>query len=214
MSVKSLDVLVVSRESGGHINACIGISQILISAGHRVFFPVTHIWKGKLEKYGINELELQSDPRPQNFWSDLDFNAGATKDWPTVKKWSNIFTTVFPIYMSDAKRLDEQLEVIIKNIKPDLIVIDHVLTIPAVELSGIPWINSSSYNPLTITDDERTPPQHSGLPTDPRYSDQWKAFRNAMNEAFEPLTDDYNQWVVSRGLPPLKKYRCSTKKLV
>ena len=36
---------------------------------------------------------------------------------------------------------------------------------------------------------------------------EWKQFRNGLNQAIESLTDDYNKYVMSRGVPALDKYR-------
>ena len=57
----SLKILFIAPEGLGHINACIGIAQVLQEAGHRVVFAVKEHWKGKFASYGIEEVEMGGD---------------------------------------------------------------------------------------------------------------------------------------------------------
>ena len=41
------------------------------------------------------------------------------------------------------------------------------------------------------------------------YGDQteWKQYRNTFNNAIEPITDDFNEYLISKGVPALDKYK-------
>ncbi|CAG2170445.1 unnamed protein product [Oppiella nova] len=69
-------------------------------------------------------------------------------------------------FASRIKRLDPFIKQTIDTLKPDVIVVDHVLCIPAVEVSGIPWVLTCSCNPLFLIEnncEELTPPKGSGF---------------------------------------------------
>ncbi|CAG2166719.1 unnamed protein product [Oppiella nova] len=74
-------------------------------------------------------------------------------------------------FASRIKRLDPFIKQTIDTLKPDVIVVDHVLCIPAVEVSGIPWVLTCSCNPLFLIEsncEELTPPKGSAKPL-PKY---------------------------------------------
>ncbi|CAG2117272.1 unnamed protein product, partial [Medioppia subpectinata] len=101
--------------------------------------------------------------------------------------------------------LDRNVEPVIKQINPDLIVMDQHFAIPYVEACGIPYVWVQSSNPLVLTDDERTPPAYSGLSVASDKS-EWKRYRqqradiqNQNREAWSRLND----YTVSRGCAPI-----------
>ncbi|CAG2114558.1 unnamed protein product, partial [Medioppia subpectinata] len=54
----NLTVLFVPIDAVGHVNASVGIAEVLIQAGHQVVFVVSDQWRGRLTKYGIQEILL------------------------------------------------------------------------------------------------------------------------------------------------------------
>ena len=76
---------------------------------------------------------------------------------------------MIPPFIQEVKDLDPYLDNLLKSLKPDVIVVDHVLCIPAIELSGIPWVYSCSFQPLmgfqmkSDIDDNVLPPYSSGM---------------------------------------------------
>ncbi|CAG2116495.1 unnamed protein product [Medioppia subpectinata] len=169
---KKLKILFVPIGGVGHVNACIGIAQVLLSAGHRTIFLVNGHWNGKegsyLGKYGIEEYVIESDKNGDNSAqksvkelakrmikagniSGLSPLEKAAKRKDVVAKW-----------MENAVKLDQLLITLLGEISPDLIVVDQFLSIPAIELSGIPYVWSWSTNPLKI-DDDCLPPLGSDI---------------------------------------------------
>lgn len=149
------------------MNASIGIGQVLRDAGHRITFIISDQWKGKLVKYGFQELIIPvqtkpDDMDPTTYWADMFLNGGAMEAVSPLEIIISIWIKLAPGFIKEVKQLDPVLEEIFKRERPDLLILDQALTIPAVELSGIPWIYSCSFNPLKGVDDKRAPPGYSG----------------------------------------------------
>jgi hypothetical protein len=67
--------------------------------------------------------------------------------------------------MAYAKEFEPYVREIVANIKPDVIISDHIINLPSIVSSGIPWIFSFSSNPLSLDlclDDKRLPPSTLG----------------------------------------------------
>ncbi|CAG2118709.1 unnamed protein product [Medioppia subpectinata] len=62
-------ILFVPIDAVGHVNSSIGIAEVLIQAGHRVVFVVNEQWRGRLTKYGIEEVLITEEGR-DGFSSD------------------------------------------------------------------------------------------------------------------------------------------------
>ena len=212
MSVKKpLNVIFYSIESVGHMNSCIGIAQVLLEAGHRIQFIISELWKGKLIGYGFEEVLVSKgtelvDLDPSMNSSDQFQKSGALDPVTPLEKAKAILTNIVPTRINEAKYMDPILEELLKTLKPDLIVMDQVLCVPAVEKSDIPWIYSCSFNPLmgfqmrSNMDNDVLPPNFSGLPTngDKR---EWNEFRKELYKSVGNTIEDFNYYVISRGLP-------------
>jgi len=68
--------------------------------------------------------------------------------------------------------------------------------------SGIPWVWLSFGAPNLYWTDERIPPALSGLPKNSSKS-EWITFRQQWNQLFKDLTNDLNQYYMSRGAQQL-----------
>ncbi|CAG2114051.1 unnamed protein product [Medioppia subpectinata] len=209
ITVDSLKVLFVPIFGVGHVNACISIAETLIDSGHDVWFTVNGFWSGKLTKYGVKEVLLDKSDSPM----DADNMADAAKYMVTsgkiggesaLQKARSRGTTI-ELKMKYVQYLDEQLERLLPAIRPDVIVVDQFMTLPSVELSGIPCVWSWSAGPLVMLDDERAPPAASGLSAtgDKRL---WQEFRQIRRNGTADSWRVFNDWVVGRGCEPLPEY--------
>ncbi|XP_054152579.1 NDP-glycosyltransferase YjiC-like [Oppia nitens] len=203
MSKQSLRVLFAPIDAVGHVNAAIGIAQVLLNAGHEVMFVINVQWKGRLEPYGIQEVLIAQDERsadvdPAKHWADL-FISDGLKQWTPLEKLVNIRTKLGPSFVKKNIDLDKALDDILPNIKPDVIILDQVMCLPSVVLSDIPWILTCSFNPLSFLNDDRTPPGGSGLPAYESKND-WKAFRKVVSESQTNMIDKANEFLVARGV--------------
>ncbi|XP_054166230.1 NDP-glycosyltransferase YjiC-like [Oppia nitens] len=206
MSNPKLKVLFLPINGTGHVNASIALAQVLIKAGHECTFAVYgNEWMGKLEPYGINEIVwLEKDK--------LD-----AKSWGLYFKQIGILGPIDPseksvILLKDQKHniynFQQQLEInvqqTIEEVRPDIILCDHFLSIISVMKSGIPWVLVCSCNPLVLKRDDRLPPAFSGLPTNGPIS-EWQTFNNFYKEGIQEMWQMLNDIQVANGFPQLNE---------
>jgi len=165
---KILNILFVPVDAIGHVNACIGIAEVLKERGHKIIFAINESWNGKLVGYGFQEeliTESERDPNenPAKFWANVFISGGSFMSLSALEKTINLKKNLMPFFIKQTKNLDSNIGAIIKRLKPDLMILDQVLCVPSVVTSGIPWILSCSFNPLVFIEDERTPPSSSGM---------------------------------------------------
>ncbi|XP_054153435.1 NDP-glycosyltransferase YjiC-like [Oppia nitens] len=220
---KHLKVVLFPIDAVGHVNSATGIAQVLLEAGHRVIFIISEQWRGKLCKYGIEELILDEGDKKPTGAEDSSNSGGGADDaalqWANLMKQTDTFTNLDPLvrlvnvrkhlYMSEMKRLEtvnQSIERLLRDLRPDIVLTDQFMTVPAIMTSGIPWIWWCSPNPLVFIDDDRTPPGCSGLPTTGPKS-EWQSFRNVVNEASLESWTYWNSYCMGQGCQPLDKYR-------
>ncbi|CAG2101754.1 unnamed protein product [Medioppia subpectinata] len=195
-----LKVLFVPILGDGHINPCIAIATQLVADGHRAVFTANDVWRPKLAAYGIETVELANrnvtDDGAQRLMS-LGIIGGAS---PIEKV--RLASGHAEFWTKHAQNMDTQLAAVLPAIRPDVIVVDQVWTLPSVVLSGIPCVWCWSVGPLVMLDDERTPPGESGLSAtgDPR---MWHEFRQLVRDVNQEKWRPFNDWVVGRGCEPL-----------
>ena len=153
----------------GHVNACIGMAQVLVDSGHQVIFYVSDQWKDRLTKYGIEEVLYPvrkiNDDEPEKdvakFWSKIVVDLGILGNETPLQKMLNIANNSRDS-VGHSTYLDDLVEAMLPKIKPDVILLDQIMPLPSVEKCGIPWVLVCSYNPLFFVQDDRLPPAGSG----------------------------------------------------
>jgi hypothetical protein len=162
-----LTILFAPIDAVGHVNACIGIAQVLRDRGHRIVFAISDNWREKLKIYGFEEELIELSKKvtvedPAKFWAELCLKSGMFGSSSPLEKVKRMnFKEMIDRY----KPSDPILKEIVCRIKPDIILIDGFLWMPSLMNSGIPWVWSISCNPLFIDhamDDKRLPPSGSG----------------------------------------------------
>ena len=63
-SKKPLNIVFYPMDPVGHVNASIGVAQVLLEAGHRIQFIISELWKGKLVGYGFEEVVVPQEAKP------------------------------------------------------------------------------------------------------------------------------------------------------
>ncbi|XP_054152705.1 NDP-glycosyltransferase YjiC-like [Oppia nitens] len=219
MTKQSLKVLFIPVEAVGHVNAAVGIAQVLIGAGHRALFAIGSQWTGRLVNYGIEEIILQqqqqqekpADEDPAKYWSSIFVGSGGIAATDAIETLKNLSKALYPTIMSQMRQLNPIIEKLLPTLEPDLIILDQVLEMPAVVKSGIPWIHTCSFNPLMAAlDEQRLPPPGLGLPsiaTSVSIRREWETHRQAICDIIYESWSDYNDYIISHGLPPLQKYK-------
>jgi MGT family glycosyltransferase len=190
----------------GPTNNCVGIGQMLRERGARVVFVVEESFAGTLEAQGFEEALMRLKPpsegeeAPGQFWKDFVRNTAPEFRKPTIDQLEGFILPVWQELVDGARYVDERLAEIFAELKPDVIVEDNVVAFPAAPASGIPWVRIVSCNPLELKD-PALPPPFSGYPTHERA--RWDEFRARYRELHEPLQQEFSDFSVARGAPPL-----------
>jgi len=165
---KKLTILFFPVQSHGNVNASHGLAQVLVQRGHRVVFAVDIAWKGLLVKYGFEERIFATENNNginginKFVWSQfIEKNELAMSEPPHIKI-KKFIIPAFTLMLQKHKSLENQYKSIISEVKPDIIVIDHLVCSPILTNSGIPWVWFFSPAPLCCIDHDQTPPARSG----------------------------------------------------
>lgn len=191
----------------GPTNNCVGIGNALQQRGARVVFVLEESFAGTLEAKGFEEALMRLKPPPEvpevpgQFWKDFVRDTSPEFRKPTIEQLEGFIKPVFEELIDGAKYVDDRLNEIFDDVKPDVIVEDNVVAFPAVVAAGRPWARILSCNPLELKDPE-LPPTFSGYPTDDRT--HWDAFRARHAELHAEPWKDFNEFCVARSGHPLE----------
>ncbi len=206
MSDGSLTIVFMPESAYGPTNNCIGIGKVLERRGHRVVFAAEASWKGRLEPLGFEERLVDLAPPPPEeqdagrFWTDFIIETAPEFRKPTIEQLQTFIRPVWESLIDGARYCQHQLQDILADTAPDVIVEDNVNCFPALVTQPAPWVRIVSCNPLEIQD-PGLPPPFSGYPTDDERG--WDAFRAEYDRTHRDLWESFNDWVVEQGAPPL-----------
>ncbi|XP_054153383.1 NDP-glycosyltransferase YjiC-like [Oppia nitens] len=196
----------------GHVNACVGLAQTLRDFGHNCVFIVNQNWKNMISGLGFDYqiyIEKHKTDSKDKFWIEMMRESANILMLSPFEKLRAFEAPGWPPLTENVRLSNDKIKLIIDTIKPDAIITDTFLTIPAVVSAGVPWIDLISCNPLYYWTDPRLPPGGSGYATN---SDKklWKEFINEAIDAYSDSWESYNKWLQSVGAPALQnKFRFS-----
>ncbi len=200
--------LFMPESAYGPTNNCIGIGNALRRMGHRVVFAAERSWEGRLAALGFDEDLVDLAPPPENvakqaagqFWTDFIRDTSPVFRQPTIEQISQFVQPTWSALIDGAKYCQQQLTDIIERQRPDVVIEDNVNCFPALVTAGVPFVRIVSCNPLEVTGPDIAP-AFSGYAADDRTG--WADFRDEYERTHRPMWEDYNEWVVSCGAPPL-----------
>lgn len=199
-------IVFMPESAYGPTNNCVGIGKVLERRGHRVVFAAEASWKGRLEPLGFEERLVDLAPPSGGeqdagqFWTDFITETAPEFRKPTIEQLATFVEPVWRSLVDGARYCEPQLEGILADVRPDVVVEDNVNCFPALMTCGAPFVRIVSCNPLEVKDPD-LPPPYSGLPIADRSS--WAAYRAEYERTHRPLWEETNAWVVERGAPPL-----------
>jgi len=217
-----LTILFMPESAYGPTNNCIGIGDVLRKRGHTVVFAAEASWTGRLAPLGFVEdlVELAPPPEPDpdappqdagQFWKDFIRDTAPEFRKPTIEQLSTFMQPTWQALIDGARYCEPQLREIIARNRPDVIVEDNVVSFPALQTAGQPFVRIVSCNPLEIRGSDPSgvrgehgaeiPPPYSGLPLDDR--SQWEAFREEYDRTHRPTWEDFDAWCRDQGTAPL-----------
>jgi MGT family glycosyltransferase len=209
MMAQPLTVLFMPESAYGPTNNCIGIGDVLRQRGHKVVFAAEASWRGRLEPMGFVEDLVDLAPPPPDeageqdagqFWKDFIRDTAPEFRKPTVEQLETFMQPTWQALIDGARFCEPQLRQIVERQKPDVLVEDNVVSFPALQTSGAPFVRIVSCNPLEIPGPD-IPPAYSGLPSDDRT--EWASFRDAYARTHRPMWNEFNDWVREQGAPAL-----------
>ncbi|HWG65166.1 MAG TPA: nucleotide disphospho-sugar-binding domain-containing protein [Streptosporangiaceae bacterium] len=206
MGAGPLTVLFMPESAYGPTNNCIGIGDVLRRRGHRVVFAAEASWQGRLEPLGFEEDLVDLSPPATGeqdagqFWKEFIARTAPEFRKPTIDQLETWIKPVWEELTGGARYCHEQLATIVNRARPDVIVEDNVVCFPALVTAGAPFVRIVSCNPLEIAGPD-LPPPFSGYPVaDQAGRGEFRAENERVHRA---LWGEFNEWVTSRGAPPL-----------
>ncbi|MDQ3127673.1 MAG: glycosyl transferase [Chloroflexota bacterium] len=215
-----LTILFMPESAYGPTNNCVGIGDVLRGRGHRVVFAAEASWRGRLEPLGFVEDLVDLAPPPAadpqgteiaqdagQFWKDFIRDTAPEFRKPTIEQLATFMVPTWQALIDGAKFCEPQLREIIARNRPDVIVEDNVVSFPALQTAGAPFVRIVSCNPLEIRGEHgaEIPPPYSGLALDDRRD--WQAFREEYDRTHRPTWEDFDAWCRAQGtgsLPELE----------
>jgi MGT family glycosyltransferase len=190
----------------GPTNNCVGIGDVLRRRGHRIVFIVEQSFAGALEAQGFEERLMRLGPPPETeeepgqFWKDFIRETAPVFRKPTIEQLGDFIAPTFGALVHGARYVDDRLREIIDEVEPDAIVLDNVVSFPALPASGRPWVRIVSCNPAEIKDPD-VPPTFSGYPAADRSG--WDEFRAEFRRTHADLHASFDAFCRERGAPAL-----------
>jgi len=149
---KTLTILFFPLEGHGNVNACHGLAEVLLQRGHRIIFAVNIAWNGLLTKYGFEEKIFDANEN-KVIWSEFINKNHSIMSLSSIGKMKEYYKPAFTLMLETHKSLENEYKNIIEEVKPHLIIIDHLICSPVLINSGIPWIWFPSTGPLCCISD-------------------------------------------------------------
>jgi MGT family glycosyltransferase len=190
----------------GPTNNCVGIGNVLRERGHRVVFIVEESFAGSLEEKGFEERLMRLAPPPEEpevpgqFWKDFIRDTAPVFRTPTIEQLGAFIAPTFQALVDGSKYVHDRLLEIFDELQPDVIVEDNVVSFPALQASGRPWVRIMSCNPAEMKD-PAVPPVFSGYPSGDRAG--WPEYWDEYRRAHADLHADFDEFCRSHGAPPL-----------
>jgi MGT family glycosyltransferase len=212
-----LTILFMPESAYGPTNNCVGIGDVLRRRGHRVVFAAEASWAGRLEPLGFVEdlVHLAAPPEPDpdappqdagQFWKDFIRDTAPEFRKPTIQQLATFMQPTWQALIDGATYCEPHLREIIARQAPDVIVEDNVVTFPALQTTGKPFVRIVSCQPLEIRGSDpqaarAIPPAYSGQPADD--STEWEAFREEYDRTHRPTWEAFDAWCRENGTDPL-----------
>src|SRR4029079_12958014 len=134
------------------------------------------------------------------FWKDFIRDTAPEFRKPTVQQLATFMQPTWQALIDGAQYCEQQLREIIARSAPDVIVEDNVVSFPALQTAGKPFVRIVSCNPLEIRGPD-IPPPYSGLPSDDRT--EWEAFREEYDRTHRPTWEAFDAFCREQGTAPL-----------
>ncbi|XP_054152634.1 NDP-glycosyltransferase YjiC-like [Oppia nitens] len=199
-----LTILFTPLDYHGHINACHGLADSLAARGHRCVFAIDQASKGRMKKYGYDEVYYENAGFPGvpegensvvyfiNQMKDIfrDSSLVIAKHFQAMG-----FEGMFSMLTARKERYQQ----IIDELQPDVIVVDSYVGCYPLTNSGRPWVWLFSASPLFAFNNRKLPPPWSGLKVDA--SDECQEFWHSIEDMLQNLHNIVKESYESSSAP-------------
>lgn len=185
------------------------MASFLSEFGHSIVFGVLDNNASLIRKYSQFEVTTYHDQEDNETDFQLKWAQFMRKDAKTfamdpIEQTKTFIPGAIKEFYRFAREIDDQLEEIIKSVKPDFLIVDFYVDIPAVIKCNIPWAVLLSANPLRIYANQGAPPSGLGLAMtfDPIKSGELSKLRMEYAKEF---AIEQIKWLQSKGVNPSAK---------
>jgi MGT family glycosyltransferase len=203
MSSRNNIVAFFPEASYGAALNCVGMAQELRQLGAEPVFICHAGFRGVFTAYGFPEYALPAiadDAAHGN--ADWNLFIQRHRDAFRLSPLEQVDTYVAPTWnaiVDTAIRAERDLRQLIARLNPAVIVLDNVVTFPAILTSERPWVRVISCAETELPDPD-IPPHLSGCPTSNRSN--WTVFDSAYTRAVAPAHERFNKLLANCGLDP------------
>ncbi|MCY1329857.1 Demethyllactenocin mycarosyltransferase [compost metagenome] len=183
---------------------CIGIAQALREQGARPVFICHEYFQGLFAEYGFAEYPLlintpRSAGEHQRYWEDFIERSIPYFDQTPLEQVDSYVAPAWEAIVDSAIEVEKPLQQLLARLKPDAIVLDNVVTFPAIANAGCPWVRVISCAETELPD-PAVPPYLSGASADDTQA--CAVYRQHYVKAVAPAHARLSSFLESHGLKP------------
>lgn len=187
--------------ASGHYQTATTLGQELMRRGHQVIIYAPELFENRMRSNRANEGFQYWHPKvePDNF-EDLLEQVGHFRmnDFDSHQEFN---VKPYERILNEHRRFEKEIDQIIDELKPDVIITDQVVSIPKYIAKKLPWIQIISMNILSYCD-VRLPPRELGLPFKTGDTVLWDKYRakemQLLKAAFAKLDEYYEEFGIER----------------
>lgn len=192
----------------GHINVALGIADLLAERGHKPYFLLRKCFEDRIKDRGYHFRSLD-EPEEDAMITKKDSAALQmnflesiipTLKKPTIEQLSVVYDAEY--LMKEHKTINDSFVKLLKHETPDIIILSTLITLPAVETCGIPWIYFHTPSPHLLYKNLRLIPPLSGFSSDTD-ANQIKEFREALENWSAKPAAIWSKYLAENGVGPV-----------
>ena len=190
---------------------CLGMAQALKKRGARPVFICLPGFDGVFAEYGFPEYRLfsesQSDDVLHTDWTKFVQRHRAAFRASAIDQIEDYVVPTWEVIVDAAVRMEAPLRTLLQRLKPSAIVVDNVITFPAIVNSGIPWVRVVSCAETELPDPDM-PPYLSGCAGNDRAG--WQVFSARYRTAIAPVYERFATFLRSCDITPTGEFMASS----
>ncbi|OBY49245.1 glycosyltransferase [Pseudomonas sp. AU12215] len=205
MTQRTRTIAFFPEASFGAALNCIGIAQALRELGARPVFICHAHFQGIFAEYGFAEYPLQLDSPlsaadHQHYWERFIERNVPYFDQPPLAQIDSYVAPAWEAIIDTAIESEKPLQQLLARLKPDAIVLDNVVSFPAISAAGCPWVRMISCAETELPD-PAVPPYLSGASSsDPQAC---ATYREHYLQATKPAHERFARFLAEYGHPAL-----------